>query len=114
MPKDALGHGSDERGVHAAQTASLPAKGTPISDATYHANMPKENFTGMVQDLLGMWKGTQQPDALSPGEAKQVSDAYEARGDWRQVARDLDDARKGQKLGGPGGGQPNARGSGWA
>ena len=91
--KDALGHGSEGNGAHSAPINALPNRGTPISDATYHANMPIANYTGQVQDMLGMWSGSQKPEPLSANETKQVNDAYAKRGDWREVAKGLHDAR---------------------
>jgi beta-galactosidase GanA len=96
MPKDAGGHGSNP-GAHAGGVSALPSKGQqPISDATYHANMPPENFQSQVADMIGMWSGepNQQPGTLTSGEKQQVAAAYAARGDWRQTARDIFDARK--------------------
>jgi hypothetical protein len=114
MPKDALGHGSDTRGgpvaAHAAAIHALPGRGglsddqaaannakteAGMSDATYHAQMPPENFTGQVQDLLGLWDGSQKPSPLSDSEKQQVNDAYAKRGDWRSVAANLRMGRKG-------------------
>jgi hypothetical protein len=57
------------------------------------ANMPIANYTGQVQDMLGMWSGSQKPEPLSANETKQVNDAYAKRGDWREVAKGLHDAR---------------------
>lgn len=97
--KDALGHGSDANGTHATKINAIPGKATSfnsgVSDATYHANMPIKNYTGQVQDMLGMWSGSQKPEPLSADETKQVNDAYEKRGDWREVAKSLHDARRG-------------------
>lgn len=92
--KDALGHGSNgNSGAHAAPINNLPTKGTPISDATYHANMPIANYTGQVQDMLGMWSGSQKPEPLTSGETQQVNDAYNKRADWRELAKTIQDAR---------------------
>lgn len=92
--KDALGHGSDP-GTHAAGITALPTKTDVRSDEVYHAQMPLENYGSMIQDLLGMWKGTQEPDPLSVGEIKQVHAAYNNRADWRVLARTIQDQRKG-------------------
>jgi hypothetical protein len=96
MPKDAGGHGSNP-GAHASGIVNqVPTQNANagVSDATYHANMPPENFQGQIQDMLGMWSGSQRPEALSTGEKQQVAAAYQARGDWRAVARSLFDQRK--------------------
>jgi hypothetical protein len=122
--KDALGHGSNERGVnpnpliaghappvatHAAAIHALPGHGAlsddqaaannakteaDRSDAMYHAEMPIANFTGQVQDLLGLWSGSQKPEPLSASETKQVNDTYADRGDWRGLARQIQDQRR--------------------
>lgn len=95
--KDALGHGSNERGgpvaTHSAAIHALPAKGSDWassgSDATWHATMPIANYAGQVRDMLGLWDGTQEPSPLSLGENKQILDAYNQRADWRGLARDI-------------------------
>lgn len=94
--KDAMGHGSDTRGIHSAQIVNLPNKGSAyamMSDKTYRASMPIANYTGQVQDLLGMWSGTQKPAALSADETAQINAAYEKRQDWRALAHGIHDAR---------------------
>jgi len=114
MPKDALGHGSNDRGgaaapaaapvaAHAAAVNALPAKGAGavsntfagMSDDVYHATMPAERFTGGVQDLLGLWSGSQKPEPLSGAEKSRVDQAYSKRENWRDVARELQDNRRG-------------------
>lgn len=106
--KDALGHGSNERGgpiaTHAAAINSLPAKDwlTGVSDATYRASMPLASFRGCVQDLLGLWSGSQKPEPLSKSEQDQVGAAYAKRGDWREVARNIQDQRRSNNFKAPG------------
>jgi hypothetical protein len=105
MPKDALGHGSDERGVHAAAINSLPQKGAlssldwhAMSDADYHATMPSASFHGQIKDLLGLWSGSQKPEPLSDSESAQCNAAYEKRDDWRAVARLILDQRRASQV----------------
>ncbi len=108
--KDALGHGSEDRGgaaapaaapvaTHAAAVNALPAKGGGVfggmSEQVYHATMPAERFTGGVQDLLGLWSGSQKPEPLSASEKSRVDEAYAKRENWRDVARELQDNRRG-------------------
>lgn len=100
MPKDAGGHGSNPTGSHSSGiVTSVPNKNTNagVSDATYHANMPPANFQSQVADMIGMWSGepNQRPGTLSTSEKQQVAAAYQARGDWRETARNIFDARKG-------------------
>jgi len=64
------------------------------SDASYRAAMPIENFTGGVQDLLGLWDGTQKPSPLSDGEKKQINDAYAQRANFRVLAGQIQDQRR--------------------
>jgi hypothetical protein len=101
--KDALGHGSN---ANAAQSLASGPKSAPapvhdafsnISDRMYHDTMPIANYTGQVQDMLGMWSGSQKPEPLSASETKQVNDSYAVRGNWRQLARDIQDQRRGYK-----------------
>lgn len=89
--KDALGHGSN--GLHSGGVNALP-NGGPISDANYHASMPIANYTGQVQDMLGMWAGTQKPASLTASETKQINDAYAQRADWRTLAHTIADQRE--------------------
>lgn len=96
--KDAMGHGSEAGvGTHATAIQNLPVKGSPytgMDDKTYQATMPKENYTGMVQDMLGMWDGTQKPGKLSSTEQQTVDTAYTQRKSWRDVAKGLHDNRQ--------------------
>ena len=93
--KDALGHGSSAHGAGIA--AAVPAKGAPnnvIPDKAWRQVMPKGNYMGQVQDMLGMWSGSQKPEALTPAESKQVSDAWDAgHRDWRGLAGNLQSQR---------------------
>lgn len=97
--KDALGHGSDGTGAHASGVAAVPNKDTSfnsgVSDAQYHNNMPIENYTSQVSDLLGMWGGGGLTTSkLSPSEASQVTKAYNNREDWRSLAANMHIARQ--------------------
>lgn len=114
--KDALGHGSAGNGAHSEPINNLPVKGAPImSDATWHANMPAENYHGMIADLCGMWGGGGMTSAkLSPTENKQIDDAYAKRADWRGVAADIHAARTGTKSAPMVAAKGSARGEGWA
>jgi hypothetical protein len=103
MPKDALGHGSNERGgpavgTHAAAVQALPGHGSlaykDMSEPTYHSSMPPDTYTGMVQDMLGLWSGSQKPDPLSEHEAQQVKDSYAQRDDFRSVAQQIKNQRR--------------------
>lgn len=118
--KDALGHGSEGtgNGTHSTAINSLPSKGedwvSSMSDAAYHASMPPENFTGQVQDLLGMWNGSQKPSPLSASEKATVDAAYAKRSDWRGVAASLHAARTGTPNAPMVASKTTARGEGWA
>jgi hypothetical protein len=93
MAKDALGHGSEGKGAHAAPINNLPSKGTSswssgVSDATWHAQQPIGQYTGHIADLIGMWGGApnMQPGKLTPEETAQVNSEYEHRTDPHVVA----------------------------
>ncbi len=96
MPKDALGHGSN---AHAAAALASGPKSAPVpvhdsmlsgvSDATWQASMPRDQFDGGVQDLLGLWAGTQRASPLSAGEKQELDTAYSQRGNWRAMATQI-------------------------
>jgi hypothetical protein len=95
--KDSLGHGSNNRGSHVQGITAIPRKGSPIiaamSERMYHDTMPIANYTGQVQDLLGLWGGSQKPEPLTADETKQVNDAYSTRADWHSLAARIKDQR---------------------
>jgi hypothetical protein len=99
--KDALGHGSNATGAAALasgpKSAPVPvhsAMANVIPDKAWRLTMPLSNYTGQVQDMLGMWAGTQTPTKLTAAETKQVSDAYESGfRDWRTLAGNLHSQR---------------------
>lgn len=101
--KDALGHGSNNRGLavatHAAAIHALPPKATSMgtagmSDQMWRNTMPIANYTSQVQDMLAMWDGTHVHSPLSAGETQKINDAYAQRGNWREVAKSLQDRRR--------------------
>lgn len=92
--KDALGHGSTA-GAHAAAISGLPTKGSPImSDSMWRDTMPISNYTGQVQDMLGMWDGSQKPSPLSAAETQTINAAYAKRANWRALAKSMQDRRR--------------------
>lgn len=101
--KDALGHGSTIHGglavpTHAAPIHALPTTGSPImSDSMWRDTMPISNYTGQVQDMLGMWSGSQKPEPLTASESQAVNTAYAKRANWRAVAKGIYDHRRAAK-----------------